>query len=105
MQLSLTGDDMNAAKQADDLAKHELFLHAGATTIGRSSSNSVTLNGGGVSYNHAIIITLNKTAYIHDLGSLGGTIVNGTPIKSLILRLGDVITIGNHEIVITGFSN
>ena len=96
---------MNTAKQVESVIKHELFLRSGATTIGRSSNNSITLNGEGVSHNHAIIITLNKIAYIHDLGSLGGTYVNGTPIKSLILRYGDTVTIGNHSIVITGFSN
>lgn len=95
---------MNTAKQADSIPRHELFLRAGATTIGRSCNNSITLTGEGVSHNHAIIVTLNKVAYIHDLGSLGGTYVNGTSVKSLILRLGDVITIGHHNIVITGFS-
>lgn len=78
----------------NQVSEPEITLYKGTTTIGRAKSNIMAISEEGVSYYHAMIITMNKVAYIHDLGSLSGVYVNGQPVQYTILHLGDQVKIG-----------
>ena len=76
-------------------AFQEISLNEGATTIGSAESNVMVLKYQGVSYYHAMIITLNRMAYIHDVGGLSGVFVNGKSVQYQVLRCGDRVNIGH----------
>lgn len=67
--------------------------------IGRSSGCDVIIDNPGVSSKHSRIFVENSKAYIEDLRSLNGTIVNGRKISSKIpIGLNDTIFIGNQSL-------
>lgn len=77
----------------------EVVFQQGTTTIGRATDNMVTLNDNAVSSHHAKIVTLFNTSYIEDLDSTNGTLVNGKSVKKHTLHSGDVVTLGNHQLL------
>ena len=77
----------------------EVVFEQGTTTIGRASDNTISLDDSAVSSHHAKIVTLFHTSYIEDLGSTNGTLVNGKPIYKHTLHSGDVIAVGNHQLL------
>ena len=67
--------------------------------IGRSSGCNVIIDNPGVSSKHSRIFVENSKAYIEDLRSLNGTIVNGRKISSKTpIGLNDTIFIGNQSL-------
>ncbi len=76
------------------------------TTIGRKSDNDIQLNDAAASSHH-VCITIKPNEYLEeqidarleDLGSTNGTQVNGCIVKSIELRNGDDIQIGNHHFI------
>ncbi len=82
----------------------EIDVSEGDFTIGRNSGNSLQLEDGVVSGEHAVL-KLEPSSYvpewfdisIRDLGSTNGTYVNNTAIKEHELKHGDVIRIGAYE--------
>ena len=82
----------------------EIVLHEGDFTIGRNAGNSLQLEDGVVSGDHAVLtITPNKylpeifDANIKDLNSTNGVYVNSKKVKEQKLKHDDVIRIGSHE--------
>lgn len=81
-------------------------LAKGKTTIGRKSDSDIQLNDAVASSHHAAV-TVKPNEYleghvdavIEDLGSTNGTLVNGQIIRSVELRDGDDIQIGNHHFI------
>jgi pSer/pThr/pTyr-binding forkhead associated (FHA) protein len=71
----------------------------GTTTIGRANNNTISLDDTAVSSHHAKIVTLFHTSYIEDLDSTNGTLVNGKPVHKHTLHSGDVIAVGNHQLL------
>ena len=73
-------------------------------SIGRNQGNSLELEDGVVSGEHAVL-TLEPSSYvpewfdisIRDLGSTNGTFVNNTAIKEQEIKHGDMIRIGTYE--------
>ena len=65
--------------------------------IGRASNSSLCLKDSSVSRNHARIRYAQGQWFIQDLGSGGGTYVNGTRINAAKLQNGDRIRIGSSE--------
>jgi len=94
MQL-VHSDQGHHQSQLNQVSQPEITLYKGTTTIGRAKNNIMSLPDHGVSYYHAIIITMNKMAYIHDLGSLSGVYVNDRPVQYKILHQGDQVKIGD----------
>lgn len=77
----------------------EVTLKLGDTTIGRSASCDIVLKDDkSVSSKHAIIKTVGMQSTIEDLGSTNGTLLEGRRIKRHLLRRGDSIIIGEHEL-------
>lgn len=71
----------------------------GETIIGRGTQVQIKLDEPTVSRRHATIIRTQRGIYIRDDGSTMGTIVNGRPISApILLKIGDIIQIGSHEI-------
>jgi PAS domain-containing protein len=73
----------------------EFILNDGEHTIGRGSDCDVSLVADGVSKKHFKITIASETAYLEDLGSSNGTIVNGRVVKTYTLNDGDRIAIPN----------
>jgi ABC transport system ATP-binding/permease protein len=69
-----------------------------ATTIGRELDNDIVIADLLASRHHAILVPTAQGVQIQDL-SVNGTFVNGQRVKDAILRDGDVVTIGNDDLV------
>lgn len=67
--------------------------------IGRSLENDLTLDYPQVSRKHAELFFGQGSFFISDLGSLGGTFVNGEKITQKKLEQGDVITLANLHLI------
>lgn len=67
------------------------------TTIGRKPQNDIQLDDPTVSGQHAAILML-QNAYVEDLNSTNGVVLNGKKITRRQLNHGDIIKIGRHEL-------
>jgi len=71
--------------------------------IGRERDNKYVINDVLASRHHAeLMVSSDGTMVLNDRGSLNGTQVNGSPITKVILAEGDVVTIGNTDLVVRG---
>jgi pSer/pThr/pTyr-binding forkhead associated (FHA) protein len=78
----------------------EYPLKPGFATIGRLPSHPICIENLGISRNHAFILgdVQEKVFILEDLQSLNGTYVNKKRIQKCLLKVGDVITIGQHAL-------
>lgn len=82
---------------------HNLEVPEGNFVIGRSSSCQLSLDDALVSRRHAVLTVGKEGAYVEDLGSRNGVIVNGQRIVGQrYLQDGDTITIGQQNMIILG---
>ncbi len=72
--------------------------------IGRGDQNTIVLVDSQVSRSHAMVQCAEMgECYLTDLGSRNGTVVNGRRITaSVILRPGDRIAVGSHQLLFQG---
>jgi len=70
--------------------------------IGRELDNEIVIHDVLASRHHAVMVPTPKGAEIRDAGSINGTFVNGKRVDSTLLSDGDVVTIGNVDLVFTG---
>ena len=75
----------------------EFPLDKERTTIGRKPHNDIQLDDHTVSGQHAAIMML-QNAYVEDLNSTNGVILNGKKVTRRQLSHGDIIKIGRHEL-------
>ncbi len=95
------------ALQSSDGVRPFLILYGTRTlpltkpivTLGRSFDNDIVIDDPRVSRHHAQLRQRAGRYVIYDLGSSGGTLVNGTRISEFILSAGDVISLAGVEIV------
>jgi sigma-B regulation protein RsbU (phosphoserine phosphatase) len=66
-------------------------------TLGRSSLNDLVISQGEISRFHAELLTRGDEYVLRDLGSKGGTYVNGAKIDQAVLRNGDRIQLGDLQ--------
>ena len=72
-------------------------------TVGRAKTNSVVVDDALASRVHAVLLSTPAGLEIRDNNSSNGTFVNGTLItRAMMLRDGDVVTIGNTDLLATG---
>jgi ABC transport system ATP-binding/permease protein len=71
----------------------------GAITIGRAVDNDIVIPDILASRHHATLVPTADGVEMQDAGSINGTFVNGTRVKDAPLRDGDVVTIGNVDLV------
>lgn len=69
-------------------------LDGGRLTIGRHKSNEIYVPSSGVSLFHAVVVCDKNEAYIFDLRSTNGTVVNGRDTSRKRLSKGDAVTFG-----------
>jgi len=79
-----------------------LQKQAGSTTIGRSTDNDIVIQDVLASRHHAFLTLTGLGTEIRDQHSVNGTFVNGVRVGSAVLTEGDVVTIGNVDLVFTG---
>ena len=78
--------------------KH-IALDKPTITLGRHSECDIMLDDRTISRRHAQIRWRFGRFILYDLGSRGGTKVNGVPIEEFVLRVGDVIQIADEQII------
>ena len=70
-------------------------------TVGSDEANEIQLSDISVDPNHALI-RVNQGRYsLFDMGSTGGTSVNGSPLDGVMLRDGSRISLGDTELFFT----
>ena len=74
----------------------------GSTTIGRADTNDIVVSDLLASRHHATLVPTAEGTEIRDAHSINGTFVNGAPVDAAVLHDGDVVTIGNVDLVFTG---
>ncbi len=75
-------------------------IGASSLFFGRSGQCDVTVRDPTVSRRHCEVATHNGVVHLHDLGSSNLTLVNGQPVKSTRLYVGDRITVGTAHFVV-----
>jgi ABC transport system ATP-binding/permease protein len=71
----------------------------GSATIGRATDNDIVIQDVLASRHHAFLVQSPLGTEIRDARSVNGTFVNGVRVGSAVLSEGDVITIGNIDLV------
>ena len=71
----------------------------GAVTIGRATDNDIVIPDVLASRHHATLVPTPAGVEIRDARSINGTFVNGTRVDQAVLGEGDVVTIGNVDLV------
>ena len=82
-----------------DGGRKSFEIRAGLTSIGRGRENMLILNDPDVSTRHAEIFLSQNNFYLRDLGSMNGTVLNGSKITEAPLFTNDEITIGTTRLV------
>jgi ABC-type multidrug transport system ATPase subunit len=72
-----------------------------SATIGRATDNDIVIQDVLASRHHAFLIKTPLGTEIRDAHSVNGTFVNGVRVGSAVLNDGDVVTIGNVDLVFT----
>ena len=99
------GDDqggnrqLSAALILDDGSNRYYQLTEGTMVVGRGHDAQFRLPDTGVSRRHLEITWDGRTARLADLGSTNGTTVNGTPVQTWQLVDGDVVRVGQSQLV------
>jgi pSer/pThr/pTyr-binding forkhead associated (FHA) protein len=74
---------------------HQCFLDKDRIGVGRGAHNHVVVDDPAVGAEHAQIVPVGNDHILEDLGSGGGTRVNGHGIDRHILQHGDVVELGS----------
>ena len=75
---------------------------AGSIKIGRATDNDIVIPDVLASRHHATLVPSPSGTEIRDERSINGTFVNGARVESTVLHDGDVVTIGNVDLVFAG---
>jgi len=86
------------AGTAGAAAGQTCHLKEGNNAIGRDSGNAVVLDDPYTSRQHAVVRVEDGKAHLFDLGSSGGTKVNGKEIGGARVELNSVIKVGETEL-------
>ncbi len=85
-------------RHGDDVVKH--YAVGPMASIGRTTDNAVVIDSPAVSSHHACVFREGGLLIVEDLQSTNGTFVNGRRVSRHVLRNGDVIQIGGHELAL-----
>jgi type II secretory ATPase GspE/PulE/Tfp pilus assembly ATPase PilB-like protein len=78
----------------------QLILGREPISIGRHSENKLVVADNMASRFHCVIEKAPDGYLLRDLGASNGTFVNGRKVKSALLQPGDVVRVGNTELVL-----
>jgi pSer/pThr/pTyr-binding forkhead associated (FHA) protein len=82
----------------DGQTLREIPLVKERTTIGRKPQNDIHIDNLAVSGEHAVIVSILNDAFLEDLGSTNGTVINGKAVKKHFLQNNDVIELGKFKL-------
>ncbi|MGB8930968.1 MAG: FHA domain-containing protein, partial [Anaeromyxobacteraceae bacterium] len=86
--------------RGEDLLRTEQFSRE-IVKIGRMASAHLVLDEDGIARIHAVIeVAPSGALSIIDMGSAGGTQVNGKKVSRSTLKFGDVVTVGPLRLVV-----
>jgi len=85
------------------MAGQSVPLHEQVTTIGSVAGNTIVLADPAISKKHIGIRRVGADFELADLGSTNGVYVNGYRMPKKILANGDIVRIGNTELVFRVF--
>jgi len=74
-------------------------LESAETSIGRESTNVISLNHSSISRRHCVIRRDDEDFTVYDLGSFNGTFVNEVPVSEQKLSPRDRVRIGNIQLL------
>lgn len=74
-------------------------VEEGETFVGRGQQATIRLNDDGISRKHARIFQHGGEVLIEDMKSANGTVVNGLPVTTQLLKDGDKIRLGSTTIL------
>lgn len=80
--------------------RKQLVLGNGSVRVGRHQDNQIVLTDAKASRFHCAIEKIPQGYRIKDLGSSNGTLLNGRPVTTALLRAGDVVTIGQTRLIL-----
>jgi len=89
----------------DGINIRSYLLEKAATTIGRNNDSDVHLDDYSISGLHTVIVA-EKNPYlddaqdffVQDMESTNGSFVNGERVERHLLKHGDIVKVGNHEL-------
>lgn len=81
-----------------DGVTHHHELKTGTTRIGRTADNDLQIDELEVTSHHAELTYDGQSLRIRDLGSIGGTYLNGQPITEASLETGQILSLGTFLI-------
>ena len=87
--------------RSDGETLSEHFFEAGRVVVGRSPDNEIYIKSKFVSRHHAQLISDDFGCTIEDLKSTNGILIGENRVMKYLLKDGDVITLGLHELVYT----
>jgi hypothetical protein len=79
--------------------KRHIMLSSPTISLGRSFDNDIIVDDVRVSRRHAQLQRRHDRYVVFDLGSMGGTKVNGYPVQECVLEAGDIISLAGVEII------
>ncbi len=74
----------------------EFSLEQRQVSVGRSMNNEIAIEDGSMSKEHAVFEFSDNGFRVRDLGSMNGTLLNGSAIRVAELKHGDRIQMGEH---------
>ncbi len=81
----------------DGAVVREYPIEKETVSIGRKHGNDLQLNDLTVSGRHSLITVSGENAYVDDLGSTNGTLLNGARVAKSVIKHGDIIQVGNFQ--------
>ena len=82
----------------DNKPVQQFVLQNESTSIGRKPDNDIHIKDPAVSGSHAKVQVVGDSYLIQDMGSTNGVHIGGRRVKQQVLKPGDVISIGVHEL-------
>lgn len=79
--------------------RRHIALLRSTVSLGRNLDNDIIVDDARVSRYHAQLRRRYGRYVIYDLGSTGGTTVNGYPVQECVLEAGDVISLAGVEMI------
>jgi ABC transport system ATP-binding/permease protein len=93
------GDTNIATSMIKILRSGRADVPAGAIRIGRADDNDIVIPEVLASRHHATLVPTPHGTEIRDNRSINGTFVNGARVETAVLNDGDVVTIGNIDLI------
>ena len=79
--------------------QRQIPVRSARFSLGRALDNDLILESAGVSRHHAQVERRHGRYVLRDMGSTHGTLVNGQRVEEVVLRDGDVLTLGGQRLV------